>query len=293
MSTERPDLFEAARRDLVTCFELRDDDFDAREGRFPAFTLLLMPSFGHELFLRASAEAGGAEVRLVTLQTNIGGALGFTLSDHLYASIRGGARPPNGCLHDVRERCESARWARFVEAMNALDATTLADLPVHGLDGCFGFATAITSPTQRGAFKAWSPREGSPQARFWDAMLDLARQTLLDERSQHTLDLVGGDAVCLIEGDTPILRVGMPLVDRSRVKLQSLLDGLGGRRALVDLSPLAGSGGLATRNVAAVRWPAEVLWLVPAALEAALTPMLDGARCVSSLEEAWARLRGT
>lgn len=292
MSAEGPDLFEAARCDLVTRFELRDDDFDAREGRFPAFTLLLMPSFGHELFLRASVEAGGAEVRLVTLQTNVGGWLGFTLESHLYASIRGEARPPNGCRYDVRERCEPARWARFVESMTALDASTLADLPVHGLDGCFGFATAIASPTRRGAFKAWSPRD-TPQARFWDAMLDLARQTLLDERSQHTLDLVGGDAVCLIEGDTPILRVGTPLYDRSRVKLQSLLDGLGGRRALVDLSPLARWGGLATRNVSAVRWPAEVLWVVPPALEAALTPMLDGGRCVSSLDEAWGRLRGT
>ncbi|MFM7303633.1 MAG: hypothetical protein ACKO4X_09960, partial [Alphaproteobacteria bacterium] len=50
MSTEGPDLFEAARSDLVTRFELGDDDFEAREGLFPAFTLLLMPSFGHELY---------------------------------------------------------------------------------------------------------------------------------------------------------------------------------------------------------------------------------------------------
>ncbi|MFO0648066.1 MAG: hypothetical protein U0326_17640 [Polyangiales bacterium] len=291
MTTAHVDVFDAAKTDLLARFELRAEDFEAHGARYPAWTLLLLPAFGHELFLRASMEEGGPEVRLVTLQTNIGRWLGFTLDDHLRASIRKEPRPPPGVLHDVRERCDDDRWTRFFEAMTALDAPSLGDVKQLGLDGCYGFATAVESPSRRGAFEAWSPRDETPQARFWDAMLELARQTLLDERSQRTLDLVGGDAVSCIEGDTPILRVGRPLYDRPVKSLQALLDGLGGRRAVVDLRPLAPCGAGAGRGISEVRWPAEVLWVVPPELGALLTPMLDARRCVASLDEAWARLR--
>ncbi len=291
MTTDRVDPLGAARRDLLARFELTDADFDAHGERYPAWTLLLLPSFGHELFLRASSEERGPEVRLVTLQCNIGHWLGFTLEDHLRASINHTPRPPPGVLHDARERCDDARWKRFVDAMTALDAPSLDDVRQLGLDGCFGFATAVESPTRRGAFSAWSPRDDSPHGRFWSEMLDLARQTLLDERSQRTLDLVGGDAVSLIEGHTPIIRVGRPLYDRPVRSLQALLDGLGGGRAVVDLRPLARSGHLAKRGLSELRWPAEVMWVVPPELSEIVTPMLDESRCVSSLDEAWERLR--
>ncbi|MFO0608627.1 MAG: hypothetical protein U0324_36005 [Polyangiales bacterium] len=292
MPPERVDLFAAARAQLVACFELRDDDFAARDGLRPAWTLVLLPSFGHDLFLRASREAGGPEVRLVTLQASLGASLGFTLEHHLYATIRGIARPPHGALHDVRERCDEARWSRFAAEVGALDVPALDDVPLTGLDGTYGFATADEAPGRRGAFRAWSPREGSPQRRFWDAMLGLARQTLLDERSQRTLDLAGGDAASLIEGETPIVRVGRAVFERDVPRLQALFDGLGGRRALVDLLPLAGDGPFAGRAMASVRWPAEVLWVVPPGLAEFAGRHFDAGRCVGSLEEAVAWLRG-
>ena len=154
-----------------------------------------------------------------------------------------------------------------------------------------GTQPCVFNPAGANANLSSGLNEETTQARFWDAMLELARQTLLDERSQRTLDLVGGDAVSCIEGDTPILRVGRPLYDRPVKSLQALLDGLGGRRAVVDLRPLAPCGAGAGRGISEVRWPAEVLWVVPPELGALLTPMLDARRCVASLDEAWARLR--
>lgn len=292
MTTAPYDFLQTARADLLARFELRAEDFEARDGPYPAWTLLLLPSFGHELFLRASRDADGPAVRLVTLQTNLGHWLGFTLEAHLYATIRGTERPPPGVRHDVRERCDDARWAAFAAAMAALDAPALGDLRTLGVDGCIGFATAAESPARRGAFQAWSPRAESPHGRFWEAMLGLARQTLLDERSQRALDLVGGDSVACIEGATPIVRVGRPLTDPAAARLQGVLDGLGGRRALVDLRPLAPHVPLVGRCMATVRWPAEVLWVVPPEVAALVGRHLDAARCVASLEEAAARLDG-
>lgn len=292
MATDPYAFLTTARADLLARFELRAEDFDARGGHYPAWTLLLLPSFGHEVFLRASRDADGPAVRLVTLQTSLGHWLGFTLEAHLYATIRGTPRPPPGVRYDVRERCDEARWSCFAEEMAALDAPALGDVRPLGLDGCTGFATAVESPTRRGAFKAWSPAGGSPHGRFWEALLGLARQTLLDERSQRTLDLVGGDAIACIEGATPIVRVGRPLTDLAAARLQATLDGLGGRRALVDLRPLAPCGPIAERYMEALRWPAEVLWVVPPVLVRHLARYLDAGRCVASLEEASARLHG-
>ncbi len=291
MTTANVDVLGAARAELLARFELTAEDFEAHSERYPAWTLLLLPAFGHEVLLRASMEEGGPEVRIVTLQINVGHWLGFTLDDHLRATIRGDPRPPPGVLHDVRERCDDDRWARFAGEMSALEAPSLGDARQLGIDGCYGFATAVESPTRRGAFEAWSPRDGTPQSRFWEAMLGLARQTLLDERSQRTLDLVGGDAVSLIEGDTPIIRVGSVLYDRVVTRLQAMLDGLGGRRAVVDLRPLAPRGPGARKGISDVRWPEDALWVVPPELGELVTPMLDASRCVASLDEAWARLR--
>lgn len=285
MPPDRADPFAAARAELVARFELRDDDFTARDGLRPAWTLMLLPSFGHELFLRASREAGGPEVRLVTLQTSLGASLGFSLERHLYASIRGEPRPPHGALHDARERCDDARWRRFEADLRALNVSALGDLPLLGIDGTYGFATADEASGRRRAFRAWSPSAGTPQRRFWDAMLGLARQTLLDERSQRTLDLASDDAASCIEGATPIVRVGRPLYDRDVPRIQAMLDGLGGRRALVDLGPLARFGPLAGRGLASVRWPAEVVWVVPPELADIAVPHLDAGRCVASLDD--------